>query len=484
MGASARIARNTTYLTVASIIQKIISFGYFGFLAKALGEAQLGKYAFALSFTSVFIIFMDFGLGPLLTREGAKDESSLEKHFQELFSIKLVLMAVSLIAMLLSIHGAYFVFDQIDTTDITLVYIGGIIILFDTVTFTLFSYFRALKQLFWEALGIILYQSTILAVGLVFIFKGFPLPVVLAALLVGSAAQCLYLFIVFKKVGKVHFRFQWNWKRVRYILGLSAPFALAGIIFRLNGSADSIMLKLISGDSYAGWYGLSFKLLFALTVLPGAFATSYFPAISTYYKSAKEKMHEVFESGMIYMAVLSFPITAGVAVLGDDIILAVWGEAWAASIQALWVLTIALPFIFANYPVGNFLNAADRQRLNTMNMLVALLVNIGLNMLLIPQYTFVGAGIAAVASSIVLVSLGLPWVYIIAPFRVWHILKKITAVAAAALIMAFVLFFIQHTYPLLVLIPLGAALYGILLILLNGMTVDEIRQIKQAVLKQ
>jgi len=484
MEASARIAKNTTYLTVASIIQKIISFGYFAIVAKTLGDAQLGKYTFALAFSSIFIIFMDFGLGPLLTREGAKDESKLDGFLQEMLSVKFVLMAASLVFMIASIHVADAVFERVDSTDVLLVYIGSVIIIFDTLTFSLFSIFRAVRRLFWEALAIIIYQSTILGVGLFFLYNNFPLPYILGALLAGSVVQFIYLYIIFRLKAHLHFRFKWSWKTTRRILALSAPFAIAGIIFRLNGSVDSIMLKIMAGDSYAGWYGLSFKLVFALTVFPGAFATSYFPAVSTYFKNAKHKLHEAFESGFVYMCILSFPIVAGVAILGDDIILTVWDEAWTASIQALWILIIAVPFIFANYPVGNFLNAVDKQKLNTVNMFIALAVNIVLNSILIPHYTFIGAAIAVVASSIVLVLLGIPWVYRIAPFQIGYLTKKISIIAFAASIMAFVLFFIQHTYPLLISILIGILIYGAALYLLNGITNNDLSSLKKAILRK
>ena len=47
------IARNTSYLTLALILQKIISFTYFTLLARYVGPVSLGKYYFAISFTTI-----------------------------------------------------------------------------------------------------------------------------------------------------------------------------------------------------------------------------------------------------------------------------------------------------------------------------------------------------------------------------------------------------------------------------------------------
>lgn len=484
MARSAKIAKNTTYLTIASIVQKIVSFAYFGYLADALGESNLGRYSFALTFTSIFIIFMDFGLGPLLTREAAKDESKLGEWYSRVLSMKTVLIGLSLAALVVSIFVGDLLFESITRQDVYLVLFASLVIIFDTITFTFFSVMRALKRLKWEAISIVLYQTTILVTGVLVLRADLPVFYVIGALLMGSLVQTAFMGSVVKFKAQLKFAFTWDWKRAKKMLVLAAPFAVAGIIFRLNGSVDTVMLKTIVGDAYAGWYSLAFKLAFALTVLPGAFIASYYPAISSYYKNAKEKLSTTFEGAFFYMMLLSFPITVGVIVLGDEIIQTVWDEVWRASVQPLWILMLALPFIFFNYPVGNFLNAVDRQKLNTINMTIALIVNIVLNAILIPTYTFNGAAIAATASAVVLVLLGIPWVYKVAPFNVNFLVKKLILVGLSAGTMGFILFMVQENYHLLLQIPLGAIIYAALLLALGAVTKEELTQLKQSLLKR
>jgi O-antigen/teichoic acid export membrane protein len=427
---------------------------------------------------------MDFGLGPLLTREAAKDEEHLQQHVERVLGIKIVLMCVSLIALMVSIFAAQAVFDNVTMEDVWLVLLGALVIILDTITFTCLSIFRALKQLKWEAFGIVLYQAVILGCGFTVLALHLALPFVIGALILASLVYCVYMLVLVRWKTGVRFRFAMEWSKMKSVLLLAAPFAVAGIIYRITGSADAIMLKVMAGDSYAGWYGLAFKLTFALTVLPGAFATSYFPAMSNYFRHAREKLPQTFESGMFYMLLLSIPICAGVAVLGDDVIVSVWSADWGSSVEPLWILMIGLPFVFLNYPIGNLLNAADRQVLNTVNMGIALVVNVVLNLVLIPYYTFNGAAVSVVVSSIVLVALGLPWAYRIAPFRVGFLLKKAVLICCAATVMVFVLYFIQGRYPLLLLIPLGGAIFAVTLLLVQGVTTAELQQLFAAVARK
>ena len=66
------VAKNTTILTFAFIVQKILSLVYFTYLARQMGDANLGSYTAAIAFVSIFSIFADFGLGPVLIR-GARE---------------------------------------------------------------------------------------------------------------------------------------------------------------------------------------------------------------------------------------------------------------------------------------------------------------------------------------------------------------------------------------------------------------------------
>lgn len=479
-----RIAKNTTYLTVASILQKVISFIYFGILAKTIGYDALGKYTSALAWTSIFIVFMDFGLGQLLTREGAKDEQHLQHHFERMLLLKGILMCCALFALFASILIGNALFTNITNEDVGLVALASLIIIFDTLTFTVMSLFRALKRIHYEAFGIILYQATILVAGLSAMRAHLPLPYILGALLAGSMVQFIYLTVILHWKTPLRFRLRWNSEDFVPLLRLAAPFAIAGIVFRLNGTADSLMIKVMDGNAAAGWYGVAFRLTFALTVLPGAFATSYFPAVSAAFQHARDRLAHVVESGFTYMIVLSFPIMVGVLILGDDIVLRVWDSFFQPSIMPLRILICALPFIFLNYPIGNFLNAIGRQTLNTVNMTISLFLNIALNSILIPYYSISGAAAATAISSLVIVCLGLPWVYSLTRFHVGYLLRKIIRVGIAATMMGGILIILQHHYPLLALIGIGALIYSSAVILLGGITKEELRELSAALLRR
>lgn len=485
-----KIAQNTTYLTIASVFQKVLSFIYFAFLAKALGSEALGQYQAVLSFCGIFIIFMDFGLGPVLTREAAKEEDKLPNLFSKFFGLKLCLIAVSLITMVLTANILHYLKPANYTQeDLLLIYAGGFIILLDTLVFTFFCVFRSLKNLRYESFNILIYQGIIFCLGIFGLAYTRSVLFLLLVLMVGSLFSFVYFIILIKKKTAIKLTGVYDVKIFWQLLKIAAPFAIAGIFVKLNGTIDMQMLKymLPNGNHYVGLYTLAFKLTFALTVLSGAFASAYFPSISYFLKNDPAKARASFEKGMIYMVLLSLPITAGIFIMGDNLILTVWDIRYFDSILPLKIYIASLLFIFANYPIGNLLNAANKQVLNTINTGIVLAVNVFLNYLLIPKYNIVGAAVAAAVSNILLIGLGLPWAYGILRFDVKIIIKKLIQILIASIAMAACVYLVKFyaanlSDSLLLLAMVGAGIlsYGLCLFLTRALRVNDLRLLWQS----
>lgn len=430
-----RLAKNTSYLTIASIIQKIFTFFYFIYVANGIDASTLGKYTFALFFTSIFGIFLDLGLGPVLTREVARRAENLTSYFRTTLGVKVLLTPIWVALMSLILWILYKTSSNVDPYSIELVYWATPIILLDTFTFTFFSVFRGKEIMKYEAFGIVIYQLIIVSLGSLALFYELPVHFLILAIVAGSLFHFFYSATLVVTVAKEKIHPTFDLPFSKRLIRIALPFALAGIFFKLSGSLDSVMLKVIAGDQYVAWYAVSFKLTTALTVLPGAFATSYFPAISSALAQGGARAGRIFERAVIYLLVIALPIGAGAFVLADEIIGAIYPDVYSPSADVLRVFMASLVFVFLNYPVGNLLNAANRQLLNTANMGIALLVNVGLNIWLIPKYTFMGAAWSAAISSVVLLALGIPWTRIYVRYRMTVLLGSGAKILLAALLM-------------------------------------------------
>lgn len=475
MSVSKKIAKNTTYLSASSLIQKVLAFGFYIYLAAQLGDVFLGRYNFALQFTSIFVIIMNFGLVPILTREGAKRIESINEQFGFILTVKCILTAITIPLMLIIFHGLN-AYEQLPDYTVRLIYLATIVIVLDTFRSVFLAALRARQEMQYEAYGQIVYQAIVVGGGIIIFMNGFKAQAMV--LIIALASLVYFLYSIYALVVKAGIRLHFRWKPEQFysLLKLAAPFALADIFFKLNGSIDTVMLEYLSGDRYVAWYNIALKLAVTLTIIPGAFATAFFPAMSRAFIESKDTLRLIFEKTMEYLLLISIPISFATFLLAGNIISFAFPD-FPATTPALQVFMAGVIFLFINYPIGNLLNAANKQGVNTVNMGIALVINIVLNIILIPRYTYIGASIAAVASSVILVFLGLPRVYSIVNFDIAALFNRAAKATVAAIIMTIVLHFTKSHLHFVALVGIGAAVYSMAIYALGGITTSEIKQL-------
>src|SRR3989344_8303803 len=156
------LAKNTTYFTAALTFQKILSFIYFWLISNSLFAEQLGQYVFALSFTTLFSIFVDLGLSPILTREASKDEAKANRLLRNVIGLKLPLAAATLIAawLFITVTGK-------PAEVKLLVYLASFVMVLDSFSLRFWVMFRARHTLKYESIGTMLVQIIIFTLGIV-----------------------------------------------------------------------------------------------------------------------------------------------------------------------------------------------------------------------------------------------------------------------------------------------------------------------------
>lgn len=456
------IAKNTSYLTLALVIQKVISFSYFTLLARYLGPADLGKYYFAISFTTIFAIFIDLGLTNVIIREVAKDNSKAGKLLANILGLKLPLALLSLLAAVIIIN-----FSHPDPLVQALVYISCVSMVLDSFTATFFAVVRGFHNLKYESIASIVFQLIVLFVGYGALLLGYGLVAAMAALALASLYNFIYSFLVTGRRLKIKIGLAWDKALLKEVALIAWPFAVYAVFQRFYTYLDSVLLSFFAGDEQVGLYQVAFKIIFALQFLPLAFTASLYPALSAYWKHNREQLAVTFERALNYLAIISWPIIFGVVLLADKIVL-LFKEGYEGAILPLRITIIALFFMFVNFPIGSLLNACDRQRRNTWNMAIVAIVSVLINLALIPRWQAVGASVAVLITNILMFFLGIIAINGIMAYS-WRknlvvFMKAIFASAAMGL-----LIFLGREYlNVFLLIILGAISYFSALYLLGG----------------
>lgn len=457
-----RVAKNTTYLTLALIGQKVLSALYIPIIAGLIGPSATGNYLAALSFVNLFAVFIDLGLTPAFIRQTARDRAEGERQFNYLITFKLLMSLVVIAAL----AGTVVVIQHTQLSHPTKLFLSwaSVAMVLDSLTSSIYGFFRGVQRLEFESIGTVIHRVVVMITGFTSLYFGAPTVVVMIAVVAGSSANFLYsvLQIWRQAIG-------WRPRLDRQIVTMlrtALPFFIAALFVAVYSTSDNILLQLFHGQRAVGLYGTAFKVINAFSVLPAALVAAIYPAMSAAFVQDKERLARIFKDSMQYLMVIFIPVMVVLIVLGHTLVLEFYHQVWVDAAWPLRILAIGIPFVFLNFPVGYLLNASNRQTRNTINIGITVAINIGLNLLFIKEFSYKSVAIISVFSSGALFIMGLvvarqiiriPWAALGSMF-----LRTLVAGGLLSVVGAYLLPLAQGKAQLLGVASLLAIIYAVL----------------------
>jgi len=449
------VIKNTLWLTLAEGLSKVLKLILIVFVARTLGVEGYGQFSFALAFVSLFVVFSDFGLTPIITREFAREPDG-EKEFSYFLSLKLVLVVVTFFAIVV---GAFFITrDPVVQKGIFI--LGGFIIT-NSLAEIIFGFLRARQKMKYEAGNKILQAifATVLGV-LVIIF--YPSVENLAwSYFIASAVALLALLLFFHlKIFRIHLRWDISvWKK---IFSLSWPLGMVAIFTVIYNYIDSVMLGFFGLIAETGLYNAAYRVILISFIPSLVLSQSFYPALSRAYKESSEKLQAMYDHYMVGALSIAVPLVAGGVSLAFPIIDFLFGKDFYPAVLALQILVFAAGLTIVSGPISHVLIIANEQKKNFWVTFCAAVTNIILNTLLIPIYGFYGAAAATLAT---VFGMFLVYYYLTRKFTtVQPINRNVTtfafvAVLASAMMYLGVIVSKMIVLPILVIIILATVIY-------------------------
>lgn len=464
-----QIAKNTLYLTLASIGQKGLAFVYYLFLAKILLPEKTGAYFLALSVILIFGVIADFGITSVLIREIAKTPEKAKQFISQALGLKFPFV---IFAFFLVVVVVFFL--PYEPYIRQLIFLALFILCADTFSLFFYGVLRGFQKLSYESYGIFFGQLITVIVGgfLLWLFPS--LSLLVTALFFGSFFNMFFSASrVVSRLGWSVLKPVWNKEEIKRLFLAAIPFALACIFVKIYSYIDSLFLSFYLGISAVGIYSVAYKFTYAFQFLPLAFVAALYPGMSDLFKRDKEKLLHVFEQALWYMMIISVPIIFGLWAIAPFVI-ALTGEAYQQAVPLLQVLIFVLLPIFLDFPVGSLLNAANRQSTKTAVMGVTMVLNVICNVILIPFFGIFGSVFAALISFSFLFCGGLYFVPSILPnFSVKKFLKKLFFIIISGGAMGIMASWLCDFLVFYFVIPLSALFYILLLFLTKSCTKQQ-----------
>ncbi len=472
------VAKNTLFMTSASVLQKIVSFGYFTFLARSIGVEGTGKYFFALSFTTVFVVFADLGFTNVLVREASRAREKLQRYLSTTLAVKIFFGLLTYVAVVVTINALGY-----PPETKLLVYVSGITMLFDTAHLTAYGSLRAQGDLRYEAMAMFVSQLLTLFLGSYFIVNGFPLVFLILAFTIPSSINALFAYSILYRKYRIIPKVYFDRATFTFLSKIAAPFALIAIFSRIYSYADSILLSQLAGDRAVGIYAIPYKITFAFQFIPLALIAGLYPRFSELYTKDMRRLAHTFASAVKYLLIIVAPISIGIAVLAEPIVLSLYTEQYSAAIPALRILVLSLFFSFLSFPVATFLNACDRQTIQMKIVGSVMIINILLNIMLIPHYEATGAALAAFVGNVLLTIIGYIFARQVTPLAERPMLLSALRILTAALIMGISVWYTNIYSHYILAICAGACVYPVLLYIMRIVNRGDLIQLRQLIRK-
>ena len=483
MSEVSKVAKNTTVLLVAQIISYILAFFYTIYTARYLGASGFGIISSALALGALLSIFTELGLSTLTIREVSRNKSLANKYIGNTIVLKIILSSITLTALVLIVTlGHYPQQIALVIYYITLSFVVG------AFTSIFYSIFQAYEKMEYQSIGqiinsiimfsgillIISYQLSIIEFGLIYLIASI-------ISLVYGVIVCIWKFVLPKieidlnlwKYALRNIELDTNlWK---FLITEAIPLAISGVFLLIAFRIDTILLLHFNGATAVGYYNAAVNLMTALMFVPLVYVSAIFPLLSRLNVSSKELLKYSYEKSFKYLFILGLPIAVGTTLLASPIILLIYKSAFSQSIAALQLLIWAIPIIFINYILGTAINSINKQRETVKTAFLAMILNIVLNVWLLPKYGLIAACYITVLTELTCFLL---WYHIMNvhgyKFNIFKILYK---PVIASLVMALAILVLHMNLFLVIII--ATIIYFSVLYLLKTFTEDDISLIKR-----
>lgn len=463
------IAKNIFWLTWSQVLGRFVRALVIIYAARSLGATQYGIFSYALGLAAFFTIFADMGISLVMTREIARKPEVWQEYFATSFWLKIVLFLIT--GTMILIIAPFFSKIPEATALLPLI---ALLTIFDGIRELAFAFFRAKERMEVEALGNVVTNTIITVLGFLALVKMHTYSSFAFAYVVGSGLGTLFS-ISFLGRNFFHVVNKFTKSLIRPIIEAAWPMAFSAISGAFMLTIDIVILGWWRTPAEIGLYSAAQKIVQIFFTLPAILAGSTFPTFSRLLRTKEDggKIQNLIEQATTLALGVGIPLLVGGVILGKPIILFLYGPDYLPAVLVLQIFAITFPMAFAGPLFSNLILAHDKQKVLVKYLIIGSVMNLVLDLILIPKFGIVGSAIGTLIVHTIYASATLFIAKKIQIFYMMRYLKRIILAAGAMGALSFALNFIG--LPLIITIALSGIFYFVVLYLLRERLVSEIK---------
>lgn len=400
-------------------------------------DEQYGMYFALLNFTFLFNILPDMGITNFNTRNIAMNNHMLRKHVPNILSLKLLLGVVYfIVAMGLGLSIGY---AALQVELLAWMALNQFLISFVQYLRSNLSGLLLFKQ---DSIVSVLDRSFMMIICSFFLWgswsEGFNIRwyVWIQSISYGLTAV-VALVLVLRHSGGLKLNFNWPFSIM--ILKKSLPFALLYVLMSLYNRTDTVMVErlLEDGAEQAGIYAKGYRLLDAVNMFALLFAGLLLPIFSRLLK-LKQAVAPIVDIAFRLLGSISIASAVVCFFYAEEIMGALYSSNIATAASIFRLLMMSFVAISLTYIFGTLLTANNNLRYLNIMALFGVVLNIGLNFVLIPEMEAYGSAIATVLTQFLTAFAQLGLALFIFKFKPnWKLLGSLTLFIAGVVAAAY-----------------------------------------------
>jgi O-antigen/teichoic acid export membrane protein len=433
-------------------------------LARYLGPNGFGLLAFALSFAWLFGMIPGFGMGVFAIRNTSRQPEEISRYLANGLAGKLLLAAITAALMagvVLLLHYPWL--------KCKLLVLSGTLMILETNMRFVLSFFQASLRPGYVAgvnLGV---RVGWLVTSLAVMFFGGGVTALLGVrVIVVGLGFALALLLVHVKLQKI--RWQFDPRFVVTMLKSSFPFALFRLYGKVYTDIDTVMLSSMAGDVMTGWYAASHKVLRIFNFVPRSFFGAFLPAVSKLAHATPQDLKRMIERAIKYLAMIGLPITGGLCMIAEPLILKFYGPDYREAVGTLRIMAWSLAFGFLNNGMTAAIAALNKEKKASLYLVLGAVFSGASNLIVVPLMGHYGAALTTVLTEGLVLALQIRLVLGSIPDL--NLQNALAKPALAAAVMMGLIFLVREA-GLAVMVAVGAVSYGTCLLMLGALGKEE-----------
>ena len=388
----------------AQILGRIFSMGcvfaIFVMVARVMGVEKFGQYVYLMIFWGVLFTVAEFGSNSVIAKDLAQRDDDASLYFGNFLLLR---FGLYLITIVLAIPIARFLRE-----DLFLYLLPGILALPILGT----RFFEPIFQVYnrpwyslWVSAG---YGLIYLLLSITVLCWKPTIGMIIAAYIVANTMYVFFAFTLSSKVLRPVFKY--DQKIIRSLLTITVPIGLSGILTLVQMRADTFMLANMKGDLEVGLYNAAYKFLDMAVILAVMIFNPLMPIMSKYALESRDKLRHNFARIFEYISMAILPVAIITPFVSRPLINFCFGAGFSKASGALEIMAWIGVLVF--YSILNYtvLVAVEVVAFQIWLTALSAIMNVSLNLFLIPTYGIVGAAWATLLTEIFLAGVSLIYV--------------------------------------------------------------------------